>query len=224
MKSITINQFVQRYQDIDGSQETDDPGYRDHVVWDGPILDICRESPFHTSLAEVRRKVGYINRLYQCILGGVRDLYSRELAEVEYRVAKAFINQDVDAIMAGLGKLTEFTNDTLVNIVSCHSRLVAIVASAINKNQPVFCSKYASFHFPEIVPILDSKSEGAAKRLVDELVETSTYVGEGDWQQDEDALKRYENHCANLLMLIDVRRKSGIVRPTLKKLDHVLYW
>jgi hypothetical protein len=224
MKKLTINQFVQRYQEIDGPRGAEDFDYKSHVAWDSPILAVCREYPTHMSFAEVRCKVGYVNRLYKCILGGVKDLLSWELDDVESRVAKAFIDQSADAIMADLGKLPEFSNATLMNIVCCHTKLVKIVASAINYNQPVFCSKYASFHFPQIVPILDSKSERTAKQLVNELSGANTSVEEDDWEKDENGLKRYENHCANLLMLINLLRRNGIARPSLKKLDHVLYW
>jgi hypothetical protein len=63
-----------------------------------------------------------------------------------------------------------------------------------------------------------------AEQLVNELLRTNISVEEDNWQQDEHGLKKYENHCANLLMLIDVLRRNGIARPSLKKLDHVLYW
>lgn len=86
------------------------------------------------------------------------------------------------------------------------------------REEKVFCSKYASFHFPAIVPILDSQSERLAKRLVNELLGSDTYV------EEEDSRQRYEKHCANLLILMDVLRRRGVAKPDLKKLDHVLYW
>jgi hypothetical protein len=222
MKKMTINQFVQRYQEIDGLRGANDSDYKSHVVWDRPILAVCREHPFHTSVAEVRCKVGCVNRLYKCMLGSDKHLQNPD--DIECRVAEAFINAGADTIMADLGKLPEFTDATLRDVVHCHTRLVEIIFSAINREEKVFCSKYASFHFPEIVPILDSKSEGMAKRLVNELLGTDSYVKEDDSQQNNKDPKRYEKHCANLLMLMDVLRRHGIAIPTLKKLDHVLYW
>jgi hypothetical protein len=148
MKKLTINQFVQRYQEIDGSRGAEDPDYKSHVAWDRPILCLFREYPAHTSFAEVRCKVGYVNRLYKCILGGEKDLLSWKLDDLESRIAKAFIDQNVDAIMVELGSLLEFSSVTLRNIVRCHTRLVEIVASVTARKEEVFCSKYASFHFP----------------------------------------------------------------------------
>lgn len=122
---MTITRFVQRYQEIDGPRGADDPSYRTHVVWDNPILAVCREHPLHTLCAEVRCKVGYVNRLYKCVLGG-EELLLR-LDEVEFSVADALIKGGADSVMADLRKLPDFTNATLKHVVGCHTKLVAIV-------------------------------------------------------------------------------------------------
>lgn len=146
------------------------------------------------------------------------------MCEIEDRVAEALTSSEADEIITDLRKLVEFTEATLKNVADGHAKLVDLINRRIKRKEKVFCSKYASFHLPEIVPILDSRSEKEAKRLVKELERNGDYVESDDSQQNNKDPDRYKKHCANLLRLMNELRKHGVAKPSLKKLDHVLYW
>jgi hypothetical protein len=221
---MNLAEFIQRYKRIAGPRGKDALDYQTHVVGDSAILALCRDYPLHTSQAEVRAKVRYVNRLYKCWVGNCRvnehllDLL--KLEGIEWKVADALIESDVDSVMDKLRMIPEFTQATLGTIVQCHAELVSMIRSAADgRREWVFCSKYASFHFPAVVPIMDSQSRKRAIRLVNELVESQCRLYEESEKEPD-----YETHCGYLLMLIDYLRKHGVMKPELKKLDHILYW
>jgi hypothetical protein len=206
---MKIEEFPAFYRAIERRMANKDREHFWHTVWDRPILAVCQENPEHTDVNQVRTKVGCVNRMYKAILGGIRDLLSPELDKTEFRVAEEFVAQNADAIMADLRKLPGFTADTLREIVASHEKLVGIVRAATGRREDVFCSKYASFHFPEIVPILDRRAEEMAQKWTD----IPGVEGKG----------RYEQHCLRLLYLIRVLQSDKITSPSLKVLDHILY-
>jgi hypothetical protein len=222
---MNLAYFVQRYKTIDGSAGKDDHDYLTHVVGDSRILALCRDYPSHTSKAEVRAKVRYVNRLYKCWMGNCRtpegDLLKHHLLDrIEWAVADALIESRADSTIEKLSAISEFTHATLPLIVRCHAELVLMIRSAADgRCERVFCSKYASFHFPAVVPIMGSNAKKRAIQLVNELVGFPVHSYE---ESDKDS--DYETHCGLLLMLIDHLRKHGVAKPDLKKLDHVLYW
>jgi hypothetical protein len=180
-----------------------DPDHWWRVPFDRAITCACRTSPEHTDVCEVFTKVALINRMYGAHLGG-------DARDPEWNVAKEFVEGDADAVLALLRELPAFSAETLPIVVASQAGLVTLARRATGRNEESFCSKYASFHFPEVAPILDRYAEDFARRLTDGLCAAD---GQG----------RYEQHCRRVLYLADVLRSNAVANPSIKLMDHVLY-
>jgi hypothetical protein len=201
---MSIEQFIQFYLRVQRQMEAKDPEHYWREALDHPILAACRERPDHLDVCEVNAKVALVNRMYGANLGGGGRNY-----KAEWRIAEALVRKKADTLLTPLRGLPGFTA-AVPAVVRCHVGLVALVRQAAGRDEESFCSKYASFHAPEVAPILDSVAEENARRLT-----SATFDPEGEG--------RYERHCRRLLYLLDVLRANSVACPGLKLLDHVLY-
>jgi hypothetical protein len=200
--------FFARYKEVKKAWSQRNPQH----WWIGPldevILDACASKPDHNDVCHVYAKVALVSRMYKAklIMAG---------ADAEWKVAMAFVKKGADSIVNRLHRLAEFNRRTVPQIVRCHGKLVDLVMQATGKRANVFCSKYLSFHFPEIVPILDHKSSQEAEKLV----ATARLQRLRNRTVDEE----YAMHCARILYLCEWLQKHGIKRPELKAIDYILY-
>lgn len=200
-----INAFVERYLAACHLMEARDLDHYWRVPFDRAVAAVCSASPGHEDVFDVFPKVALVNRMYRANLGG-----GSINTGVEWNVATSFVAQSVDLVLAPLSALAGFDRESLPVIVRCHARLVAIAREPAGRNEESFASKYLSFHFPEVVPILDKYAEENAWRLTDGM-------------EDPGGETRYEQYCYRLLHLLDVLRGQGVTTPSIKLLDHVLY-
>jgi hypothetical protein len=202
-----IDWFIEEYRNHQKGLRDKEWPYYSWITFDRPIRTAFKEHPGHSDWSEVYAKVALVNRAYNAQLGrGKMDRYDAEDA-----VTKALCESasDIDgSIMKLLRNLDTLNEAVLPKVLECHDRIVTIVRRGSRKYELSFSSKYLSFHFPEIVPILDSRAEWTAANIKG----MSSFRGCG----------RYEKHCRRILSLMDCLLEKKI-KPELKMIDYVLF-
>ncbi len=129
--------------------------------------------------------------------------------DAEDAVTKALCDSNIDkSIIEPLLGVDKLSEAVLPKVLECHDRVVTIVRRGSHKYELSFSSKYLSFHFPKVIPILDSRAEWTATNIKG----MPSFRGCG----------RYEKHCRRILSLMDslVEKK---IKPRLKIIDFVLF-
>jgi len=197
--------FIELYRSVVRLMEARDPDHYWRVPFDRLVIGACCACPKHRDVCEVYPKVALTNRMYIANLGGMTPN-----PQAEWNVAQAFVDRDADAIIAPIAAAGDFNPDTLPVVVRCHTGLVAIVQEVTGRYEESFCSKYLSFHYPVVAPVLDQHAERLACRL-----------SEGTFEPD--CKGRYERHCRRVLFLAEALRSHDVADPSIKVIDHVLY-
>jgi hypothetical protein len=191
----TVSELIAKYRQVE---------YWWHAL-DEPILELCSRYPEHTDPRIVFGKVALINRVYRAnVQMGTRN--------AEWKVAVAFVEARLNPTMDTLRKHTDLAESSLPALLDAHQQLVEITLRATGRVTESFCSKYLSFHFPQLAPLFDTLAEKTAKRLPLTFPPSTRALN-----------ARYRDHCARILKLVATLRTAGIAEPNLKKLDYVLY-
>lgn len=196
----SLKSFLRAYQEVK----------YDWKPLDEVIFRACREMRSHRSQPKIFAKIALINRTYRANLGR-----GSGVQWVEWKVANEYIKERTDSILAPLSKVKVFSRTSLPVVLEAHERFVQITHKVTNRVENSFCSKYLSFHFPDVVPIFDNKAYDTSRRLVRNQLKKG--LGANRWNF------HYIRHCGALLILIDYLRDHGYRNPKLKRIDNVLY-
>lgn len=183
--------------------------------WIGPLNQIvegvCRHSPHHKNACDIYAKVALINRVYRT------NLHRRVTEKVpfpELSVARQF-TKGADVAMRPLRSLRSLRRNGLPDLVRCHTELMHLVHEVTKTWEVSFCSKYLSFHFPNVAPIYDLLAWRSARELVPQI---------DAWRCDPEVLNcDYGYHCLRVLQLLDILKGRVPGRPALRVVDFVLY-
>jgi hypothetical protein len=198
----TISEFVENYDKL-----------KSRMWWeplDRPIIQLCDESPQHEDVEVVFAKVALVNRVY-------RTNIQMSVKNAEWALAETLVHEKVDRIILPLRPLRTFGPACLEPIRSVHEKLVQLVRRVTKRFENSFCSKYLSFHFPEVVPIFDNFAYRAAWSLCKGIV---------PWPDQRNCLNaNYRWHTAATFHLWQELARKGFVgeRLKLKLIDYVLY-
>jgi hypothetical protein len=173
------------------------------------LRQICVGSPCHENENEVYAKIRIINRTYLANLQfGVE--------EAERKVAQEFIRGNTDSIVAALGRYTQLNRETLPAVLRVHEQLVMLAHRATGKAANSFVSKYLHFHFPDVVPIYDSKAYDLAWKLAP--------VPESEWIKYKGLVNvDYCCYCPSVVEILSELQTCGVKAPQLELLDFLLY-
>jgi hypothetical protein len=203
--------FVSLYKEVASDWKKKDKG--EHW-WICPlnqmVEDLCQRNR-RRDASSIYAKVAVINRVYRT------NLHRRVTGKVkfpEFAVAEQFAKA-ADPAMNRLRSLRSLTAETLPHIVCCHIKLMELVKAITKTWEVSFCSKYLSFHFPQVAPIYDSYASASATELVPAIPVPEGCNEFHEWE--------YGRHCLRVLQLLATLKSSGVARPNLRILDFVLY-
>jgi hypothetical protein len=204
MSFKNIKKFCAAYKRLEA-----DGGRYSWFGLDQALSHLCRTVPRHVSVNEVYAKIRIINRAYLANLQfGAK--------EAEWKVAQKFVMRDADVIMAPLRRSSKFSRDSLATLLNAHEQLVKLAFQVTKRKENSFVSKYLHFHFPDTVPIFDSKAYSAAWKLAKAPPEEFA-------QYDKRLNYDYAYYCGSLFQIIDALQACGVKSPRLKFVDVLLY-
>jgi hypothetical protein len=187
---------------------------------DDDLYDLCRRRrPRHDDQLDVYTKVVIVGRVYSAQVvrawPGVRDS--------ENETAKVLVDE-ATRIEEGLHGLDgrPFGTDAAMKIVELHRDLIDAIHHRCDKFLSSFVSKYLHFHCP-IVPIFDNEAEAAIGKLVDRsgkrVQEARAALPDAG---GPDNARIYRSYVSAFVVLHD--RAYTKPKPSVKELDHLLWW
>ena len=170
----TIEAFIAEYGKVE---------YWWHAL-DDPILGLCARRPDHTDPRIVFGKIALVNRAYRAnVQMGTRN--------AEWKLAVAYVEGRLDETMSPLRGHPVLSESSLAPLLDAHQHLLDVTRAATGRVAESFCSKYLSFHFPQLAPLFDTLAEATAKQLP---------LATPPWVRAPNA--RYRAHCARVLQLV----------------------
>ena len=200
MKKTDIKRFVDAYKRTGGKYS--------FKYLDEAIYGLCKKYPAHLNEEQVFAKIVLVNNVY-------RTNIHMSKSEAEWKLAGYYVKEKIDKYLSPLKDIKQFNQDTSEKIINTHGELMRITKRALGRNEVSFCSKYLNFHFPNIIPIYDSR----ANKSVWEYIGNS--LNHLDYEDNINA--EYAYYCAAILEMIDVLKKCGVRKPSLKIIDVLLY-
>jgi hypothetical protein len=183
---------------------------------DSELYDLCHRRS-HDDFQDVHTKVAIVGRVYQA--GIIRAWRGEGKAENE--IAKVLTEQ-ADPIKSGLQRLKgqPFDRQAAREIVQLHGRVTtAISRRSGNVFLTSFVSKYLHFH-SDIVPIYDSIAQAAIGKLIDRRLVRPIRKA----LSAPEYSSVYLNFVAAFVVLHERAYTETTVKPTVKQLDHLLWW
>jgi hypothetical protein len=174
---------------------------------DEAIFFLCKKYPDHFDVDQVGSKVTLINRSYRANIQTSKK-------GAEWELAKCLVENKFDETISPLETIIAFNGNTFSDIVAIHGKFTQLVKRTLKIQANSFCSKYLYFHFPNIIPIFDSRAYKSSRELVGNDIETG---------YDHLANNDYAYFCAAILRLIESLKVNGVQNPNLKIIDFVLY-
>jgi hypothetical protein len=184
---------------------------------DGELYDLCRRRPRHDDFADVYTKVAVIGRVYAA--GISRS--SKADGDREAAVANGLVSLGT-AITDRLAKIgdSDLDRSTFTQILELHAWVCQeLLTHTGNTWQQSFVSKYLHFHNP-IVPIFDSRAEGAIGRFVGW---PAVYGLRSGISRQRGWPIRYYNFATAFVVLYECAQTETSLRPTVKELDYLLW-
>jgi hypothetical protein len=200
MKKSDMKRFVDAYKRTGGKYA--------FKYLDEAIYGLCKKYPAHANKEQVYAKIALVNNVY-------RTNIHMSKSGAEWTLAGYYVREKIDKYLSPLKDIKQFNQSTSTKIIKRHEELMRVTKRALGRNALSFCSKYLNFHFPNIIPIYDSR----AKKTIWEYVGNSL-----DHLDYEDKINaEYAYYCAAILELIVVLKKYGVRNPSLKIIDVLLY-
>lgn len=190
-----------------------------YLVSNDVLYEMCRKYPDHNDWQQVLAKVSIIDLVY----GANFARYDRENAIKLARyicLHTSVINKLFRRLDRAQNSRRDFVSK-LCEVVSVHGEFTKLIRDCTATNAPVFASKYLHFHFPKIVPILDSRAEHAIKQH--RKCKGGNFSESGCQLKRGKENKRYIDFCDKFLDLLDCVKNDPDENFLIKKLDQYLY-
>ena len=175
---------------------------------DETLFDLCKKFPDHTDEQKVFAKVAIINNVYRANL----HMSGRG---AEQRLAAHLVKVKFDDKIELLRNMSAFDKATINDIVRIHGYFVRLTDNLLGKRAISFCSKYLNFHFPNIVPIFDSRAYKTIWRYVGAELNHLDY--------DDKINADYAYFCDAILEIVKILEANHVKHPSLKIIDVLLY-
>jgi hypothetical protein len=184
---------------------------------DSELYGLCRRRPRHDDFADVYTKVAVIGRVYAA--GISRNSKAEGDREASVANGLVTISTEITDQLSDIAN-AELDRSTFTQMLKLHAKVCQeLLAHTGNTWQQSFVSKYLHFHCP-IVPIFDSRAEGAIGRFVDwpTVYGLRTVVGrERGWPI------RYYNFTTAFMVLYEQSHAETNLKPSVKELDYLLW-
>jgi len=184
---------------------------------DGELYDLCRRRPRHDDFADAYTKVAVIGRVYAA--GIARSSKADGDREAAVPNGLVSLGTGITGRLAKVGD-SDLDRSTFTQILELHAWVCQeLLAHTGNTWQQSFVSKYLHFHCP-IVPIFDSRAEGAIGRFVDW---PTVYGLRSALSRQRGWPIRYYNFATAFVVLYERAQTDTSLEPTVKELDHLLW-
>lgn len=198
-----------------------DKGLKEYQYWDlgNKILyDLCKKYPKHTEVDEIFAKIWLIGRSYSVAIE--RRKSNRDISNDEFykKVCNTIKQNKIDKKLDKLKSLSKYNEETIKIILEVYEDINKIFKELTGINKTSLISKYLHFHFPEIVPIYDSR----AKKSISILISKNDDFKKKDSKNTKKG--EYERFCYKILWILEEMRKTSKKNISLRDLDKYLLY
>jgi hypothetical protein len=134
------------------------------------LYKLCKDHFKHVKDEHIVTKVLFIGRIYAAAVER-RKSKGKEINDNFYKikVVKAFKSTDLDNRLNRLKKIRNLNIDSIMEILSVHSSLMATLKKITGMDKRSFCSKYLHFHLPNLFFIYDSRALSTVSSLTNQV-------------------------------------------------------